>query len=264
LPHGRAKFRSCQLCIPASPTRVSSLKWGRSLDRVSGGRLCINIVNGGRPQEFAIFGDWIEKSEPRYQRMREFIQVLKGLWTEDDFTYRGEFYQVDHGTVPTKSVRAPHPPIFAASHEDQGMTVVSQECDTWFVNYEKDYRRFEESLGRIEREIAVMEQRTKALGRRIGYGLSAFVFLGETDAEAQSKVEEHIAAVKSDPTIGCGTAGIGAALIGSPRTVLERIRLYEALGVDLLMLVFYPMREGLDEFGEKILPELRRQRATAA
>jgi alkanesulfonate monooxygenase SsuD/methylene tetrahydromethanopterin reductase-like flavin-dependent oxidoreductase (luciferase family) len=144
------------------------------------------------------------------------------------------------------------------------MNVVSQECDTWFVNYDKDYKKYEDNLSRITREIALMEQRTKALGRRIGYGISAFVFLGETDEEAQAKVEEHIAAVKSDPTIGCGTAGIGAALIGSPKTVVERIRRYESLGIDLLMLVFYPMREGLDAFAEKVMPELKRQRATAA
>jgi FMNH2-dependent dimethyl sulfone monooxygenase len=239
-------------------------KMGASLDRVSGGRLCINIVNGGRPQEFAIFGNWIEKSGPRYRRMQEFIKVLKGLWTEDDFSFHGEFYKVEHGSVPTKSVRAPHPPVFAASHEDEGMNVVSQECDAWFVNYDKDYRKYDESLSRIEREIALMEQRTKALGRHIGYGISAFVFLADTDEEAQAKVEEHIAAVKSDPTIGCGTAGIGAALIGSPRTVVERIRRYESLGINLLMLVFYPMREGLEEFAAKVMPELKRQRATVA
>lgn len=144
------------------------------------------------------------------------------------------------------------------------MNVVSQECDTWFVNYDKDWRKYEESVSRIEREISLMQRRTRALGRNIGYGISAFVFLGETDAEAQAKVEDHIAAVKSDPTIGCGTAGIGAALIGSPKTVAERIRRYESLGVNLLMLVFYPMREGLDEFAEKVVPELKRQRATAA
>jgi alkanesulfonate monooxygenase SsuD/methylene tetrahydromethanopterin reductase-like flavin-dependent oxidoreductase (luciferase family) len=46
--------------------------------------------------------------------------------------------------------------------------------------------------------------------------------------------------------------------------VVERIRRYEALGINLLMLVFYPMREGLENFAEKVLPELKRERATVA
>ena len=125
-------------------------KMGASIDRISGGRFCVNIVNGGRPHEFAVFGKWIEQSEARYRRMHEFIKVMKGMWTSDDFTFEGEFYQVEHGTVPTKSVRAPHPPIFAASRVDEGMNVVAQECDTWFVNYNKDFHFYDESLMRIE------------------------------------------------------------------------------------------------------------------
>ena len=51
-------------------------KMGASIDRISGGRFCVNIVNGGRPHEFAVFGKWIEQSEPRYRRMHEFIKVM--------------------------------------------------------------------------------------------------------------------------------------------------------------------------------------------
>jgi FMNH2-dependent dimethyl sulfone monooxygenase len=236
-------------------------KMGASLDRISGGRFCVNIVNGARPQEFSVFGEWIEQSEARYRRMHEFIQVMKGMWTQDDFSFHGEFYQVEHGTIPTKSVRAPHPPIYAASRVEDGMTVVSQECDTWFVNYDKDRRKYEESLKRIEREVLLMEQRTSAIDRRMNYGINAFILLGETDEEAQAKADDHLDQIRRDPSIGVGSSGIGANLIGSPKTVVERIRRYESLGVGLLMLAFYPMRRGLEEFAEKILPELARQRA---
>jgi FMNH2-dependent dimethyl sulfone monooxygenase len=241
-----------------------SAKMAASIDRISGGRFCINVVNGARPKEFAIFGDWIEQSEARYRRMHEFIQVMKGMWTQDDFTFHGDFYQVEHGTVPTKSVRAPHPPLYAASRVEDGMTVVSQECDCWFVNYEKDRRKYDESLRRIEREVALMEQRTRAVGRRMHYGINAFVWLGDTDGEAEAKADDHLEQVRRDPSIGVGSSGLGAALIGSPRTVVERIRRYESLGIDLLMLAFYPMRQGLDEFAEKIMPELSRGRVVSA
>jgi FMNH2-dependent dimethyl sulfone monooxygenase len=231
-------------------------KMGASIDRISGGRFCINIVNGLRKDEFNIFGEWLDQTGPRYRRMHEFIKVMKGLWTEDDFTFHGEFYNVEHGTVPTKSVRDPHPPFYAASRIDEGMDVVAQECSTWFVNYDKDRRNYAASLKRIESERAIMEQRMRALGKTMVYGINAIVLIGDTDEEAERKADEHLAAVASDPTMTVGTSGVGANLIGSPKTIVERIKRYQDMGISLFMLHFYPMREGLDEFAEKIMCDL--------
>jgi FMNH2-dependent dimethyl sulfone monooxygenase len=233
-------------------------KMGASIDRISGGRFCINIVNGTRPREHQMYGEWIETSEARYQRMHEFIQVMKGLWTQDDFTFHGKFYQIEHGSMPTRSVRAPYPPIYAASRVDEGMNVVSQECDTWFVNYDKERQNYAQSLERIEHEISLMDERVKSLGKKMNYGINAIVIIGDTDAEAEAKADEHVRVVQTDPSITVGTSGVGAALIGTPKTIVERMRRYESLGIGLFMLHFYPMREGLEEFAEKILPELRR------
>ena len=231
-------------------------KMGASIDRISGGRFCINIVNGLRKDEFDIFGDWLDQTGPRYRRMHEFIKVMKGLWTSDDFTYKGEYYQVEHGTVPTKSVREPYPPFYAASRVDEGMDVVSQECSTWFVNYDKDRRNYSASLKRIESERAMMEERVRALGKSMVYGINALVLIGETDAQAEAMAQEHLETIRNDPSMTVGTSGVGANLIGSPKTIVERIRRYQDLGVDLFMLHFYPMRQGLEEFAEKIMCDL--------
>lgn len=231
-------------------------KMGASIDRISGGRFCINVVNGQRKEEFDIFGDWLDQKAPRYRRMHEFIKVMKGLWTEDDFTFRGEFYQVERGTVPTKSVRQPYPPFYAASRVDEGMEVVAQECSTWFVNYDKDRRNYAASLQRIEAERALMEERVRALGKSMTYGINALVLIGDTDGEAEAEAEEHLHVIRNDPTMTVGASGVGANLIGSPKTIVERIRRYQDLGISLFMLHFYPMREGLEEFAEKILCEL--------
>ncbi len=234
-------------------------KLGASIDRISGGRFCVNIVNGGRPHEFAVFGDWIEQSGPRYRRMDEFIQVMRGMWTSDDFNFDGEFYKVAHGTVPTKSVRIPHPPIFAASRVDEGMDVVSRECDLWFVNYDKDFHRYEASLKRVESEVAIMEQRTRALGRKMSYGINACLLMADTDEQAVAVAEGWMEQLSRDPSIGSASGGVGAGIIGSRKTVVERIRRYIDLGVELFMFQFYPMREGLEAFANEVLPELRRE-----
>ena len=232
-------------------------KMGASIDRISDGRFCINIVNGLRKDEFAIYGDWLDQDQPRYRRMSEFIKVMKGLWTQDEFTFEGEYYAVRNGRLPTKPVQAPHPPFYAASRVDEGMDVVAHECSTWFVNYDKDRRNYAASLRRIETEMAIMQGRVKALGKEMTYGINAIVLIGETDEEAEALAEEHLRAVAGDPLTAVGTSGVGAALIGAPETIARRIRTYESLGIDLFMLHFYPMREGMEQFAERVLPLVR-------
>jgi FMNH2-dependent dimethyl sulfone monooxygenase len=231
-------------------------KHAASIDRISGGRFCVNVVNGSRPEEFQVFGELIERSEARYRRMQEFIQVLKGMWLQQDFVFKGEFYTVDHGTVPTKSVRMPHPPIYAVSRVDEGMNVVAQECDAWFVNSARHYRDYEDGLKRIETEVGLMRQRANALGRKMQYGMSACVLMAGTDADAIAIADGYMAQLERDPSIKSASVAVGANLIGTPKTVLERMRRYESMGIDLFLLQFYPMRHGLEEFAQKIMPDL--------
>lgn len=232
-------------------------KMGASIDRISGGRFCINIVNGLRKDEFAIYGDWLDQDQPRYRRMNEFIQVMKGLWTQESYSFDGEYYKVKDGRLPTKPVQHPHPPFYAASRVDDGMDVVARECSTWFVNYDKDRRNYAASLKRIESEVGIMQSRVDALGRTMTYGINALVLIGETDEEAEAMADEHVHAVASDPLTAVGTSGVGAALIGTPETIAARIRTYQSLGISLFMLHFYPMREGMEDFAKRVLPLVR-------
>jgi alkanesulfonate monooxygenase SsuD/methylene tetrahydromethanopterin reductase-like flavin-dependent oxidoreductase (luciferase family) len=74
------------------------------------------------------------------------------------------------------------------------MNVVAQECEAWFVNCDKDCAYYEQSLTRIEHEVGLMEDRVKALGRTMTYGINAIVIIGETEEEAQTKADEHVCA----------------------------------------------------------------------
>jgi FMNH2-dependent dimethyl sulfone monooxygenase len=233
-------------------------KMGASLDRISGGRFCINIVNGLRQKEFDAYGHWLDQTGPRYRRMDEFITVMKGLWTQDDFDFHGDYYKVSEGTLPTKSVRFPHPPLYAASRVDEGMDIVARECSAWFINYEKDHLLHEQSLARIEREMKIMAEKVRSYGRpALTYGVNAIVIIADTDDEAQELAREHLHAVRTDPTIHVGASGIGANLIGSPKTVARRMMQYQSMGIDLFMLFFHPMRDGLEQFAQKVMPDLQ-------
>jgi len=64
-----------------------------TIDHISNGRIGFNVVSGWFKGEFTAIGEhWLEHDE-RYRRSREFIEALKGIWTQDNFTYKGDFYR---------------------------------------------------------------------------------------------------------------------------------------------------------------------------
>jgi FMNH2-dependent dimethyl sulfone monooxygenase len=238
-------------------------KMGASMDRISGGRASINVVNGARKPEFDLYGEWLDMEAPRYRRMEEFLQVMKACWTEEDVSFKGEFYEVDHGRQFLRPQQVPYPKLYAASRTQEGMDVVARHCDTWFCSYHLDFRRFEESIDRIAGDIQGMERRIAGRGRPMGYGISALVIMGDTEQEAIAKAEEYEAYCRASTFTKTPVVALGAGLVGTRETIIERIRRYEDMGINLLMLHFWPMREGLEAFAREIMPEISKARVAA-
>jgi FMNH2-dependent dimethyl sulfone monooxygenase len=231
-------------------------KMGASLDRISGGRLSLNIVNGWSVEEFDIFGNgaWLTEPDDRYTRMDEYIQVIKRLWTEPSLDFDGRFYKVRNGSLPLKPRREPNPPIYGASRSPSGKETVARYCDWWFVPDCRDYRRFDDSVALMRAEIAAMQQRVERCGRTLGYGLSAHVICEPTLEKAQARAnsfEEYGNLARYNRS---AMAGLGACLVGTRDMIIERIRTYQQLGVGMLLLHFHPMIEGFEQFAEDILP----------
>ena len=110
-------------------------------------------------EEFDLFsnGTWIGDAE-RYPRMGEYIQVIKGLWTDPDFDFDGTYYRAhvraamtgadgkvvmpDPGDIVAKASHLPYPPIYAASRSPQGKVLIAQHGDVWFAEYKPGYPQF--------------------------------------------------------------------------------------------------------------------------
>jgi FMNH2-dependent dimethyl sulfone monooxygenase len=230
-------------------------KMGASLDRLSGGRFAVNVVPGRRSHEFDLFGNgsWIGDSVARYKRMEEFIDIIAGMWTQDVFTLDGEFFKVADGALTTRPMTRPRPPIYAASGSDRGMEIIARTCDTWFVSHEPGLAAYESNVGKIASDIKDMRTRAARHGRTLGYGLSTYVICAKTQAEAEAEAAE----LESMPEANVAAKALGAGLVGTPDIIRDRIRRYEDAGIDCLMLQFHPMREGLERFGEEIMPRIR-------
>lgn len=242
---------------PGMITPQLAAKMGATLDRITGGRFAINVVNGWFQKEFELFsnGAWIGSSDARYRRMNEFVQVLKGLWSEDHFTFEGEFFQADDASLPLKPVRIPHPPIYTASRTDSGKDVIAAHCDLWFVNYQADYRRYDETLGIVRQDVAKLADRARHFGRTLSFGMSAHVICAEM-SEAHARADELEAYGQRDRISSTAARGLGACLVGPPELIAERMRRYEAIGVELFLLNFHPMLPGLETFAQEVMPLL--------
>lgn len=241
-------------------------KMGASLDRISGGRFHINLVNGWWKEEFELFGNgaWLEEADRRYRRMDEFLKVLKGMWTEDEFSFRGEFYQVESAQLPTKTCQIPYPPIYAASRSETGKDVIARECDVWFMPYQPGYRLFFHNYEQIAGEIKEMDEKSQAYRRRVKYGLSAHVICAPTQKEAEDAADELERYGQNSRVAAIAAKALGVGLVGTPEKIAERLTLYKNIGIDCMMLHFHPMLAGMDTFAREVMPllpfNIRRER----
>lgn len=263
-----ARTSTIRLMVAAHPgihTPQIVAKMATSLDRISGGRAAINIINGWNVEEFNLFGNgaWLQEAEQRHARMDEFIQVMKRMWEGEPFSFEGKYYHVENGAMPLRTAKSMPPAIYATSQSPEGMTTVARYCDYWFLADRGDFRHFDNTLDFVRTQIASMEKLAGGFGRKIRYGMSANVICAETEAEARARAEEFAEYGKVRRYNKSATAGIGACLVGTPRTIAERIQRYEKAGLELLMLQFSPMIQGLDNFVAEIMPLLGRKPANA-
>ena len=248
---------------PGIITPQAVAKFAVSLDRISGGRAAINIVNGWWKEEFETFGQgwWPQDDDTRYRRMDEFVRVLRGLWQQDVFDFHGEFYTVQHQGLPLKSVRLPHPPIYAGTRNETGKDVIARDCDYWFVDYQTDYRTWQRNIDQAAVFIADMTSRAARHGRNVKFGMSCHVICADSVDRAvdlANQLEEH---GKTDRIAFISARALGPGLVGTPEVIADRIRRYEAAGVGTLMLHFHPMVEGMERFARDVIPLLTRQAA---
>lgn len=253
--------RNIELMIAVHPGIVlpqQAAKFAAAVDRLSGGRAAINIVNGWWEEEFELFGNGSTQidEKTRYARMEEYINVMRGLWEQDPFDFHGRFYKVNNIGMPLKCVRDPSPPIYAGTRSDPGRDVISRCGDYLFVTYEGDFRLYDRNVEAVRLQIADMKERAAQNGRKLGFGMSCHVICAPTKEQAQKQAEELEAMGDSSRIAFIASKALGPGLVGTPALIAERLKAYEAAGVDTLMLHFHPMMEGLETFAQQVMPRL--------
>ncbi|BFM25060.1 dimethylsulfone monooxygenase SfnG [Microbacterium sp. che218] len=262
-------------------------KFINTADQFSHGRAAVNVVSGWFKDEYTDLGlEWLEHDE-RYERAAEFIQVLRGLWTQEKFSFHGKYYDITDFTLRPFPYEVPgraHPDIFQGGNSTAARFNGGAFSD-WYFSNGKDFDGFTEQYDDVTRIAAEH-------GRRTRFGLNGFVIQRDSRAEAEAQLREIIAHAdsgavegfrKSVQEAGNATAdkkGMWAdssledlvqyndefrtQLFGDAQQIAERIVEYKRRGVDLFLLGFLHFQEELEHFGETVIPIVRELEADLA
>jgi FMNH2-dependent dimethyl sulfone monooxygenase len=253
-----------QMIVAVHPGIVSAqqtAKMAASLDRISGGRAAINLVNGWWQEEYDMFGNgaWLDQSDERYRRMEDFLAVAIKLWTEDSGDYEGRYYSIANGRMPSTPLSRPHPPLYTASLSEEGKRVAARYGDLWFANprtRDLSRRDFAQIAREIGEEAAAVRAMAAEHGRTIEIGVSGHVICADTQEEAERLADELTEYGNKGMMNFIVSKSIGTGLVGTPEILAERLSLYESLGVSFTMLHFHPMQDGMRRFAGKVMPLL--------
>lgn len=271
------KLKVIAAILPGPWKPALAAKQLATIDQLTQGRIAINVVSGWFKGEFDAIGEEWPEHDQRYARSEEFIRSLKGIWTTDNFSFDGKYYQFKDYTLKPKPLQQPHPEIFQGGTSRAARDMASRVSDWYFANGN--------TVDGIREQIEDLRSKAKQNQHQVKVGLNAFIIARDTEEEAQAVLQEIIANANpdavnafADATRQAGAAspegegnwakssledlvqyndGFKTNLIGTPEQIAERIVAYKAAGVDLILAGFLHFIEEVEYFGQRVLPLVR-------
>ncbi|MCR5855457.1 FMNH2-dependent alkanesulfonate monooxygenase [Mesorhizobium sp. J428] len=257
-----------------------------ALDRLSNGRLLLNVVVGGNPVELAGDGVFTPHDE-RYAQAGEFLDIWRRLVSGEDVTFHGKYYRVEGGRLDILPVQKPVPPVYFGGSSDAGQDLAAEQVDK--------YLTWGEPVHLVAEKLQRAKARAAARGRKLSFGIRLHFIVRETEADAWAAADRLIAHVTDAqienaqqrflkemdsvgqrrmselhggrrdklvvaPNLWAGVGlvrgGAGTALVGTPDQVAERLREYQAVGIDTVIGSGYPHLEEAYRVAELLFPKL--------
>ena len=136
-----------------------------TISHLSEGRVAVNIVSGWFRGEFTAIGEpWLDH-DGRYRRSEEFIRAIRGIWSQDNFTLRGDFYRFNDYSLKPKPLD-PLPEIFQGGSSRAARDMASRVSDWYFTNGN--------SVDEIKKQVDDIRAKAKANGHSVKIGVNAF------------------------------------------------------------------------------------------
>lgn len=217
-----------------------------TLDFISNGRLTVGLGFGSRENDYKA----VEiPFEHRGSRAVEQVQLMKRLWTEDNVTHKGRFYNVENLTVGPKPIQKPHPPIWTGGSAD----VALKRAGTWangFICGSSAIPDFPATWEKISGY-------AKAAGRdpnKINKAGLTFMAIDDDQNKAVKAVEDYVMRYYGRLRVDVANT----SLVGAPSAIIDRIGAFLSKGLDTLIIgLADPDPRQLDLFGEKVLAKVK-------
>lgn len=261
-----------------------------TMQRITEGRVLINVVTGGDADEQQSFGDFLDH-DARYDRTGEFLDVFRRCW-DGPFDYGGAHYQVKGGGLKTPfgwDSPPPRPAIYFGGASPAAERVAAHHTDVYLL--------WGEPPEWVAERVTRMRQLAREENRELRFGIRLHIIAREREEDARTAAESILQSMQPEQIasaaqrfantesvgqqrmaalhngqvdmdslfvspnlwagIGLVRRGAGTALVGSYDQIAERIREYAGLGLDTFILSGYPHLEECYNIGEEILPRLR-------
>ena len=252
-----------------------------TLDHILKGRLTINIISSDLP------GMKLESSQ-RYLRSREVIQILRQSWTQDNINFKGKFYNINLPSAPVKPYQQNGGPLlYFGGYSPDGVDLCAEYCDVYLM-----WPDTEENIMEL---INNMKQKASLFERTVQFGLRVHVIVRETEKQAIEDAEKLISKLdlelgkeiknraqdskslgvsrqsnlrdKSNKDyfaephlwtgIGLARSGCGAAIVGDPDQVYNKMKRYMDMGISSFILSGYPHEKECKLFAKYVLPKFK-------
>lgn len=264
-----------------------------SFDRLSGGRLLINLVTGGDRAELEGDGVFLDHAE-RYEQSAEFIRIWREILERSHeggtLDYEGEHLSVKGAKLLFPPLQKPYPPVYFGGSSEAAHDLAAEQVDA--------YLTWGEPPAEVAKKIADVREKAARHGRSVKFGIRLHVIVRETEDEAWADADRLISRLKDETVVqaqaafarmdsegqrrmaalhaggsrrtraeleispnlwagvGLVRGGAGTALVGDAQTVADRIKEYADLGIDTFVLSGYPHLEEAYRFAELVFPLL--------
>jgi dimethylsulfone monooxygenase len=251
------------------PARLA--KQAANIDRISRGRLALNVVSSWWKDEARRYGTVFDEHDDRYARTAEWLNVLDGAWSSPSFSYSGKYYQVDELIVEPKPVHTSarrRPTIYAGGESPAAKDLIARQCDAYVMHGDP--------AERVAPKIADLRARRERLELPpMQFGVAAYAIVRDSEAEARRELaritnvspgspgyhnyQDWIANTKLEQQVSLedysvSNRGLRAGLVGTPEQVAERVHSLQEAGVNLLLLQCSPQLEEMERFAAQVMP----------
>jgi alkanesulfonate monooxygenase SsuD/methylene tetrahydromethanopterin reductase-like flavin-dependent oxidoreductase (luciferase family) len=220
-----------------------------TLDNISKGRLELGIGAGWLRNEHVAFGFNWNKHSNRVERLRETIEIIKRLWTENHVSYDGDHFHLKDATLEPKPFQKPYPSVWVGGNSGDIRRIVAEIGDGW-IPVLPTPKQLADGVLQIKEWMNHIGRNPERL--QVAYGGSGCALVAESERIIKKLAEPLIRSMgKPREELAC--------LIGTPEQCIQKIEQYQKAGAKKIVAGFYdfPSLKGLQLFAKSVIPHFK-------